>query len=99
MNPTFEYGTARVRDLRVITGDVDKQGLPRVNSIEFKDELFTPTKRFWRSFFTRFRISDAMFRFFSYEEVFDRVTERAPSERFRYCIERGSKDSAKLLGG
>jgi hypothetical protein len=38
-----------------------------------------------------------MFRFFSYQEVFDRVTTRAPSERFRYCIERRSKERAKLL--
>ncbi len=97
MDPNFEYGTARVADLRVVTGDLDKQGLPQVKGIQFKDERLSPTRRFWKSFFTRFRISDSMFRFFSYEEVFERVTERAPCERFRYCIERGGKHPPKLL--
>lgn len=97
MNPTFQYGTARVRDLEVTTGDRDKQGLPRVTGIWLNDELLTPTRRFWKSFFSRFRVSDSMFRFFSYDEVFSRVTQRTPCERFRYCIERKEKGRAKLL--
>ena len=68
MTITFQYGTARVRDLAVMTGERTKQGLPRVNGIELNGEMLTPTRRFWRSFFKRFQISDAMFRFFSYEE-------------------------------
>ncbi len=94
---TFEYGTTRVRDLAVITGELDKQGLPKVNGIEFGGELLVPTRRFWNSFFKRFQISDAMFRFFTYEEVLRRVTERTPCERFQYCIERQQKSPGKLL--
>lgn len=98
MKMTFQYGSARVRDLAVITGEKDKQGLPLVSGIELDGELLTPTRRFWKSFFKRFQISDAMFRFFSYEEVLERVTERTPCERFQYCIERTKKNSpGKLL--
>lgn len=97
MNPRFEYGTARVRDLVVHTEDRDRQGLPRVTSIRLNDERLAPSKRFWRSFFSRFRISDSMFRYFSYEEVFGRVSQQVPCERFRYCIERSKKGASTLL--
>jgi hypothetical protein len=97
MTTTFQYGTARVRDLAVMTGERSKQGLPRVHGIELDGEVLTPTRRFWRSFFKRFQISDSMFRFFSYEEVLERVTEQSPCERFQFCIERKPNSTSSLL--
>lgn len=98
MSMHFEYGSARVRDLAVITGERNRYGLPEVSCVELKGERLQPTPRFWNSFFKRFKISDAMFRYFNYQEVFERVSAQTPCERFQYCIERRKKTSSgKLL--
>lgn len=97
MKPKFEYGTACVRNLRAFTAPCETNKLPRVTGIELNDELLEPSPRFWRSFFGRFRISDTTFRYFSHEEVFKRISERAECERFRFCVERRKKAGGKLL--
>jgi hypothetical protein len=97
MKVKFEYGTARVRDLKAVTSVSEKNGLPKVTDMALNGELFCPTPRFWRSFFGRFRICETTFRYFSHEEVFARVSQRAECERFQYCIERGAKRPGNLL--
>ncbi len=96
MQPRFEYGTARVGDLCAVVPRVGANGLPIVDKMELKGEPLEPTPRFWKSLFTRFRISDTTFRYFSHAEVFERIAERADCERFQYCIERQRK-RARLL--
>ena len=97
MRVQFEYGTARVRDLRARVSHADKTGLPSVDRIQVNDEDLMPTPRFWRSFFGRYRISDNVFRYFSHAEVFERINAQAPSESFRYCIERKRGRTGRLL--
>ena len=97
MNRSFEYGTTRVRDLVASVGERDPAGNPRVNGLELNAELLKPTARFWRSFSRRFRISEKFFHYFSHAEVFERVSECAPSDRFQYCIERDRHGEGRLL--
>jgi hypothetical protein len=99
MTSTFEYGIARINDLRVLTSSCSGNGLPtRPKRIAFRGESLVPTPRFWKSFFACFAISDKVFRYFGYDEVFRRVAALRNDSRFRYCIEREPSGGAKLLG-
>jgi len=97
MNVTFEYGRARVRDLAVQTGGANKSGLPKVRQIELDGRRLAPTRRFWKSFFGRFQTTENIFRYFSHEEVFQRISQVARDETFRYCIERRPRGDDRLL--
>lgn len=90
MHWNFEYGYARVRDLRVQGQREKRRGKVSIGAIEIGGELLQPTPRFWQSFFARFGIADNVFRYFEPAEVFERISERAADDSLRYCIERGS---------
>lgn len=98
---TIEYRGAQLQDLRVIAPQEDKEQTrhdgavarairPRraPAAVEVDGERFYPTSRFWRSLFHRFGISDNVFRYFGYDEVFARVVQSNGDDRLRLCIER-----------
>lgn len=89
MNVSFDYGRAAVRDLKIVGGRSFKSGKVLVTGLEVGGERAVPTRRFWKSFFARFSISDNVFRYFEPAEVFERVSAKAPDDKFRYCLERG----------
>ncbi|MCO6454022.1 MAG: DUF932 domain-containing protein [Pirellulaceae bacterium] len=91
MQWNFEYGYARVRDLRVQGQREKRRGKISIGAIEIGGEPLQPTPRFWKSFFARFGIADNVFRYFEPAEVFERISERAADDTLRYCIERGSQ--------
>lgn len=94
---TFERGHLRVRDLG-IEGERDvRSGKLHIRRIDLNGESLKPTRRFWKSFFMRFGISDKVFRYFEPEEVFARISERAADDLVRFCIERSEDDTGKLL--
>ena len=97
MQATFDYGYANVRDLQINGTRATSTGKVNVTGISINGEAATPTKRFWRSFFTRFGIADNVFRYFDPAEVFERISERAADDTFRYCLERGAKGKNRLL--
>lgn len=86
-NRTFQYGVTRLRDMRVIPQP--KTGRPLV---EIEGRQLFPSDRFWTSFHRQFKLSEQVFRYFSYDEVFARVVEKLPSDRLRYCLELGRPD-------
>ncbi len=94
MTTKFEYGVASIKDLQVKT-EADAAGKPMIRAIALKDRLLRPTPRFWSSLHLRFGFTSNIFRYFSHAEVFQRISERSPSDRFRYCIE---KDEKKTTG-
>jgi hypothetical protein len=98
MNVTFDYGFAKVRDLQAVGERRRKAGKATVTSILVAGQKARPTRRFWRSFFMRFGISDSVFRYFEPEEVFQRISERAPDDQLRYCLERDAEGLTRLLG-
>jgi hypothetical protein len=95
MSQQFEYGTARVKDLSVRTA-VDKRGKAVVSEVHLDGRPLVPTNRFWNSLHLRFGFTGNIFRYFSHEEVFDRISKVAPNDSFRWCVENGPKGNRLL---
>ena len=96
MSKRFEYGVVRVKDLAV-RSHIDKMGKRHVNEVLLNDEPVRPGKRFWNSLHLRFGFTANIFRYFSHEEVFNRIAEVAPNDRIRWCLERDDDGDARLL--
>jgi len=92
----FEQKICDVRDFEV-RYDRDHNGNVRFSALNYAGEDLKPTKRFWRSFFQRFRISENVFRYFEPSEVFQRISQRADNQRIRFCVERQPGTVPKLL--
>ena len=92
----FELKTCDVREFR-IRYDRDENGNAVIRSLQHDGEDLKPTKRFWRSFFQRFRISENVFRYFEPPEVFYRISSRAENQRIQFCIERRKGAPPNLL--
>src|SRR3954466_12596418 len=96
MTTKFEYGVASIKDLRVKT-EADAAGKPMIRSILLSDRALRPTTRFWNSLHLRFGFTSNIFRYFSHAEVFQRISERAPNDKFRYCVEAWKDGTGNLL--
>ena len=96
MNISFEYGTTSVKDLSVTTA-VDCTGKSYVREVLLNEEPLRPSNRFWNSLHLRFGFTSNIFRYFSHEEVFNRISEVAPNDHIRWCIERDSDGDGMLL--
>jgi hypothetical protein len=55
------------------------------------------TDRFWTSLFRRCGFNDAVFRYFSTDEVFRRVSERDSGSGLRFAVEHGPHGTPRLL--
>ncbi len=95
MSQQFEYGTARVKDLAVVTG-VDKRGKSVVTEVTLDGRPLLPTPRFWNSLHLRFGFTANIFRYFTHKEVFDRISRVAPNDSFRWCVENNPKGNRLL---
>jgi hypothetical protein len=73
-------------------GPVPGQDKRRPTDCEVKvgGRWHTTTGRFWTSFFARFGFSDSVFRYFTYQEVFDRICTVHPDVAIRVCTDSGS---------
>lgn len=92
----IEQQTCDVSDFKV-RYDRDDNSNVRFTALNFNGEDLKPTRRFWRSFFQRFRISENVFRYFEPTEVFTRISQRAANHRIRFCIERNADKPPRLL--
>ncbi len=97
MTCTFDYGYTKVRDLYAVAQRPRKSAKATISAIVVQGQKAVPTKRFWKSFFVRFGISDSVFRYFEPAEVFERISERAPDDMLRYCLERDGGGPPQLL--
>ncbi len=97
MKCSFDYAFTKVRDLRAIGERHVRTGKMHMSAIQVKGENSAPTKRFWKSFYLRFGISENVFRYFEPMEVFDRISERAADDTIRCCIERDENGKSRLL--
>lgn len=93
---TFEYGYTTVRELRVDDIETAKNGRKTIRHIVVDGQRAKPSRRFWKSFFARYHISENVFRYFEPSEVFARISDRSPNDQFRYSVERDGPTS-KLL--
>ncbi len=87
MTQRFEYGTTRIKDLAVQTHR-DQQGRMTRCEVLLNDEPVLTSNRFWNSLHLRFGFTSNIFRYFSHEEVFNRISAVAPNDRIRWCLER-----------
>lgn len=88
----FEYGTVSINDIAVETEPhPTKPGRKVAKHVVINDEPIVPTDRFWTSLAVRFSeygVSKQLYNLYDHDEVFNRLAERAPSDRLRYTIER-----------
>jgi hypothetical protein len=96
MSAKFEYGVASIKDLQV-KSQADSTGRTIVREVTLEGRSLRPTTRFWNSLHLRFGFTGNIFRYFSHEEVFNRISEKAPNDRFRYCIERDDEEEGGNL--
>lgn len=97
MMTTFDYGLTTVRDIQVQQASRSRSGKMTIKKLLVDDRLVAPTPRFWKSLFIRFGISENIFRYFEPEEVFARISERAPDDVLRYCVESDPERGDHLL--
>lgn len=97
MKFTFEYGLAQVKDLQVIESMRSTTGRLHIKAMAIEGRRVLPTKRFWKSFFARFFVTECVFRYFEPAEVFDRISERASDDTLRFCLEHRQKGDPRLL--
>lgn len=94
---TFEYKIASLREFQMETAYDDK-GRAKCKSMEFCGEVVKPTDRFWTSFMARAGFGKAIFKYFTHEEVFERVADTLKSDEFRFCLERKQdREQPRLL--
>ena len=96
MGIRFDYGVARIKDLDVRTGP-DRNGKTRVREVLLDGEPVRPSNRFWTSLHLRFGFTSNIFRYFSHAEVFNRISQTAPNDRIRWCVERNDNGEDRLL--
>ena len=93
MTPTFSYGVAKLRDLRIEEEPQERQE----RHVEVGGTTALSTSRFWSSLARRYNFSQKMFRYFSPPEVLDRVAKAVPDDRVRYCLEHRKHKPSRLL--
>jgi hypothetical protein len=96
MSKRFEYGYATVRELGVRTA-VEKNGRSVVQELLIEGRPVRPSTRFWTSLSIRFGFSNNIFKLFSHEEVFQRISEVAATDRLRWCVERNEDGTGTAL--
>lgn len=91
----FDYVYMPINELRVETTEDPKTGKKVVDSVLVKDEPIEPTERFWTSLFARYSFNKSFFKYFDYQETFDRISEVEGNDRMRMCIQRSTDDNGK----
>ena len=93
----FDYTFSAVGDLAVQTTTDAKSGKRTVSAILVDSEPIKPTDRFWTSLYARFGITRSIFKYFSHESVFRRISQAESQDRMRLCIERNSDTGVSRL--
>jgi hypothetical protein len=91
----IKYGQTRLGDLRVhSTAGKRRNEIDVVQRIEVDSLEMQPTARFWRSFFQLYQVSESVFRYFGYREVFERIASRVTNDVIRYACEQPARGAA-----
>jgi hypothetical protein len=96
MTQHFEYGVSRICDLQAQTTR-NARGQTEVAHLLLDGRPLRPTPRFWNSLHQRFGFTGNIFRYFRHDEVFQRISEVAPNDRFRWCVESDNRGGGRLL--
>ncbi|MGL4554675.1 MAG: DUF932 domain-containing protein, partial [Gemmataceae bacterium] len=85
-----------VKDIKVTTRLDKTSNRPAVDAVELDGRPVKPSSRFWNSLHVRFGFTSNIFRYFTHAEVFQRISEVAPSDKVQWCVENGDKDATLL---
>lgn len=94
----FEYGCARLQDITINGTPAQYAGRRAFPDLVLAGRPLKTTARFWESLHRRFGFTPNIFRYFTYAEVFQRISEVAKNDRILYCIEHRPEQSERLLG-
>lgn len=96
---SFDYDVVSIKDIQpqVVYGDGKGSPTKRVTTVKVGDTPYQPSDRFWNSLFSRYGFSDSIFKYFTHDEVFDRIADKSPSDQIRVCIEKTDTDPSGTL--
>ena len=92
----FTYGFATVADLTACEVKRTAKGKITLKDLEIDGIPVQASRRFWRSFFSRFGIAENVFRYFTAEEVFTRIHQQNNDDAFRFCIAETSMENSVI---
>lgn len=96
----ISYIKSNLQNVQVIqkaASKINHQQRKKTTLLEINGESYEATDRFWNSLFSRFSISNSVFRYFDHAEVFKRISLRLDEKaKLRFCVENNGKDK-KIL--
>lgn len=95
--PAFDYKIVNISNLEVTMNKAEGKRPATVANIILDGEPLVPSGRFWESLYANYGLNKGFFKFFSHNEVFRRISERAKDSRVRLCIDRTAASSPILL--
>lgn len=84
---SFEYKNVNLKDI-VVRATQTKSGKANITAVSLDGHDVQPTTRFWTSIFARYGFNNQFFKYFDYGEVFERIAQRASTDKVRVCIEK-----------
>lgn len=109
MDNTFEYKTVPLQKIQVEVCDnadlknarIVKQaaihGGKLIKAVVIDGEPIQPTDRFWNSLYARYGLNSSFFKYFTHDQVFERIVEREAESSVRLTIERNVAGDSRLL--
>jgi hypothetical protein len=82
--PELQYKILPLAKVQVESTNDEKRLAAKVR---VGSKWFATTQRFWTSFFAKFGISDSIFKYYSHQEVFDRICQTKDDVELRFCTD------------
>jgi len=93
--PKFKYETVSIKDIEC-RGRYDENGHFHTDMVEVKGARVLPSGRFWNSVCSLYGIGPSVFKYFTPEETFLRISEKAKEDKVKLAIEmNGQPDECK----
>jgi hypothetical protein len=84
--PEFTHITVSIKGVTV-QGEYDANKHFHVDHLRIENKRVKPTRRFWDSLCSRFGIGPSIFKYFSHEEVFNRVSDLSDKDSIRITVQ------------
>lgn len=97
-NVSFEYDIVSIKDLQVMAKTNEPKSTRQHLPIQVKDRELTTTPRFWTSLYSRYGFNGQFQKFFTHEEIFDRIHRVEKNDKIRICVEMDTTErNGRLL--
>lgn len=94
---SFSYDIVSIKDLCVKKTTGESKAVRQNMPIEVAGREVITTPRFWNSLYSRYGFNSQFEKFFSHEEIFDRIHRVENNDKIRICVEQGETGKGKLL--